>query len=216
MIRIQKVCLTDGKVTIHYQKRSMGGSWDRNTTVCSELPSRGFEDALQRLGQGVVELLELPSADLPSIDVEGVAVKYPKRGNTWMASIVGTRMLAKSAYPMHFATPLKQVNRADLQAGDRSIFSHQLTRQLVEVFGFAERYLGGLERSQMSLFDDRPPQPPAPPSAPDDEAPDIQPADDDTSEPADTSAVPDLDDTYDYLFGDDEEEGKGDGDGDGD
>ena len=150
-IRITKVKEKDGRVMIHFQKPTPGGSevdWDDYTINCGGKPRPEFYEAMNALVTHVRDICELPRESESLISILGVTCAYPQ--DIMGATISAKLRLRRSNAPLILNTPFK-TSELYTETGDPdSLLSGDCVDAIMTLHEECEKYING-EREQLSL-----------------------------------------------------------------
>jgi len=151
-IRIRKVKVQKGRVTINYQESSPAGGWTDCAISSHEQPRPQLPVALGRMADHVIETCELQEGDLDRIQVHGVSIGYHMSNDQDQRSIVitATRKLHQSLAPMVINTPAKKEEVDGKKEDPRTAMTIECNQDMVVVMAEAIRYING-ERQQERL-----------------------------------------------------------------
>jgi hypothetical protein len=150
-IRITKVKDKEGKVIIHYQQATPGGSdgdWDDYTMTCGSKARPEFYEAMNEMVKHVVDICELPRESADLITIGGVTCSYPL--DIMGATISAKLRLRKSNAPLILNTPFK-TSELYTETGDPdSLLSGDCVDAICTLHEECEAYING-EREQLTL-----------------------------------------------------------------
>ncbi|MFA5458350.1 MAG: hypothetical protein WC261_12050 [Synergistaceae bacterium] len=149
-IRITKVKEKDGRVTIHFQKPTPGGSevdWDDYTINCGGKPRPEFYEAMNALVTHVRDICELPRESESLISILGVTCAYPQ--DIMGATITAKLRLRKSSVPLILNTPY-MASELYSETSANDLLSGDCVDSIMTLHEECEKYING-EREQLSL-----------------------------------------------------------------
>lgn len=158
MIRWKKIKVTnENKVFLEFQENRGEDKWDDLTFQCADLGVPEFYDAFKALAEHVVDLCELPEADLAElrITVKGVTFSYGGENEVMGAVITASRKLKRSNNPLNLVTPHKPSEPYGKGQDEdlNGLLEPDCVDALKALQAQAARYLKG-ERAQVSLFEE--------------------------------------------------------------